>query len=61
MTTVDQASGVAGKEPLKTLSHYRTMKNKIMFGQNMIAQVGTIRVGDAVSVKRIAFPPNAEF
>jgi uncharacterized protein YcbX len=61
MTTVDQTSGVAGKEPLKTLAQYRSMKNKIMFGQNVIAQVGTIRVGDTVSVKRVAFPPNAEF
>jgi len=52
---------LAGKEPLKTLAQYRSMKNKIMFGQNVIAQQGTIRIGDAVSVKRVAFPPNAEF
>ena len=61
MTTVDQTTGLAGKEPLKTLAQYRSMKNKIMFGQNVIAQQGTIRVGDTVSVKRIAFPLNAEF
>ena len=61
MTTVDQTSGAAGKEPLRTLSQYRTMKNKIMFGQNVIAQEGTIRVGDTVSIERIAFPLNAEF
>ena len=61
MTTVDQTSGMTGKEPLKTLAQYRSMKNKIMFGQNVIAQQGTIRVGDTVSVKRIAFPLNAEF
>jgi uncharacterized protein YcbX len=61
MTTIDQSSGVHGKEPLRTLSKYRTMTGKVMFGQNIIAQQGTIRVGDNVSVKRIAFPPNAEF
>ncbi len=61
MTTVDQTTGLAGKEPLKTLAQYRSMKNKIMFGQNVIAQQGTIRIGDAVSVKRVALPSNAEF
>jgi len=61
MTTVDQSSGVPGKEPLRTLSQYRTMKNKIMFGQNVIAQPGRIRIGDAVRVSRVAFPSNAEF
>jgi len=61
MTTIDQTSGISGKEPLKTLAQYRSMKNKIMFGQNVIAQRGTIRIGDIVSVNRIAFPPNAEF
>jgi uncharacterized protein YcbX len=61
MTTVDQSSGVAGKEPLRTLAKYRMMKNKIMFGQNLIANQGMIRIGDVVSVSKIAFPPNAEF
>jgi len=61
MTTIDQSSGILSKEPLRTLAKYRTMKGKVMFGQNIIAQQGTIRVGDNVSVKRIAFPPNAEF
>jgi hypothetical protein len=61
MTTVDQSSGVAGKEPLRTLAQYRTMKNKIMFGQNVIAHQGVIRIGDAIRISKIAFPPNAEF
>jgi uncharacterized protein YcbX len=61
MTTVDPTSGVAGKEPLRTLARYRTMKNKIMFGQNVIANKGVVRIGDTVSVSKIAFPPNAEF
>lgn len=50
LTTVDQDSGVKGKEPLKTLSSYRTISNKVYFGQNVVAlQTGQIRVGDAIS------------
>lgn len=36
MITVDQDTGVASKEPLATLSQYRTQNNKVMFGQNLI-------------------------
>jgi uncharacterized protein YcbX len=61
MTTVDQTSGVAGKEPLRTLAQYRTMKNKVMFGQNVIAQQGRISIGDDVRVLKVALPSNAEF
>lgn len=61
MTTVDQTSGLSGKEPLRTLAQYRTMKNKIMFGQNVIAKQGTIRIGDKVSITQFGYPPNAEF
>ncbi len=61
MTTIDQSTGVAGKEPLRTLAKYRMMKNKIMFGQNVIADQGVIRIGDAIRISKIAFPPNAEF
>ena len=50
LTTVNQDTGVAGKEPLKTLASYRTVNNKVLFGQNMIALTsGTVKVGDAVS------------
>ncbi len=49
MTTVDQATAIKGKEPLKTLASYRTKDNKVLFGQNMIAlTTGTIKVGDQV-------------
>ena len=49
ITTVDVQSGVAGKEPLRTLSEYRKVGSKVWFGQNVIhASAGTIRVGDAV-------------
>ncbi|WP_245579229.1 MOSC domain-containing protein [Algoriphagus mannitolivorans] len=50
LTTVDQETGEKGKEPLRTLSLYRTQNNKVMFGQNVIAlQSGVIRVGDEVN------------
>ncbi len=49
MTTVDQSTGTKGKEPLKTLSTYRTINGKVYFGQNVIAlQSGTIKVGDVL-------------
>lgn len=49
MTTVDQASGEKGKEPLKTLSSYRTINSKVYFGQNMVAlQSGKIKIGDNI-------------
>ena len=50
LTTVDQATGEKGKEPLKTLAGYRTTGNKVLFGQNLVyAQKGsTISVGDKV-------------
>lgn len=57
ITTIDQETGIfTGKEPLKTLATYRipkrSVKRKILFGQNLIAEtVGVkIRVGDAVEV-----------
>ncbi|SMD43115.1 hypothetical protein SAMN00777080_1694 [Aquiflexum balticum DSM 16537] len=50
MTTIDQKTGIKGKEPLKTLAKYRTVSNKVMFGQNMSLLEGlTIRLGDTVS------------
>lgn len=50
MTTIDQETGIKGKEPLKTLAKYRTVSNKVMFGQNMSLFEGlTIKVGDPVS------------
>jgi uncharacterized protein YcbX len=51
MTTIDQQTGLAGKEPLATLSGYRKVGNKVLFGQNVIPrQSGTVRVGDVVRV-----------
>jgi uncharacterized protein len=50
ITTVDTRTGVQGKEPLRTLSEYRKVGSKVLFGQNVIhAAAGTVRVGDAVT------------
>lgn len=51
MTTIDQKNGVAGKEPLKTLSTYRERNNKIYFGQNVIGpHSGNIKIGDSLQI-----------
>ncbi len=50
-TTVDQATGVRGKEPLRTLATYRRQGSLVMFGQNIAHHApGRLRVGDAVQV-----------
>ncbi len=53
MTTIDQETGEKkGKEPLLTLNKYRKAGNRILFGQNvLISQLGTVSVGDNVTVK----------
>lgn len=54
MTTVDPESGkFSGKEPLFTLSKYKNVGNKVIFGQNVIAQQqGSIAVDDVVRVQK---------
>jgi uncharacterized protein YcbX len=50
ITTIDQQTGVKGKEPLKTLSTYRARNKNIYFGQNLLYQGGgIIRVGDTIT------------
>jgi len=47
--TVDQETGLAGKEPSKTLASYRRDGNEINFGSNVIVlNGGTIAVGDSI-------------
>ncbi|HQV06741.1 MAG TPA: MOSC domain-containing protein [Chitinophagaceae bacterium] len=53
ITTNDQASGIMSTEPLKTLSTYRQVDNKVLFGQYLkllSSQNYEIRIGDLVSV-----------
>jgi uncharacterized protein YcbX len=50
-TTVDQETGIQGKEPLATLSRYRKVDGNVLFGQNIIPEnVGTITIGDRVEI-----------
>jgi hypothetical protein len=49
VTTVDQATGIMGKEPLATMATFRKKHGKVYFAQNMVADAeGEVRVGDAV-------------
>lgn len=54
LTTIDPKTGNRGKEPLRTLSTYRSHDNKILFGENLmpgLAGAGqTLRVGDLIQV-----------
>jgi len=49
--TIDQHTGVAGKEPLHTLSTYRQRDNKVYFGVNLIPEnSGIVHRQDVVEV-----------
>lgn len=51
MITIDQESGAISKEPLKTLASYRTLNNKVYFGQNALAmEEGVIQLGDSIQL-----------
>ena len=50
--TINQISGIKGKEPLKTLASYRAKNNKIYFGQNLVHKGdGLIAIGDRLQTK----------
>ena len=64
MTTIDQKTGEKdGKEPLKTLAGFRipkrSVKRKILFGQNLIGEPAgdVLRVGDKVEFLEKKRPP----
>ncbi len=51
VTTMNQETGIAGKEPLKTLATYRSKNNKVYFGQNVLMKgKGKINVGDPIEI-----------
>jgi uncharacterized protein len=51
VTTIDQQTAVAGKEPLKTLAAYRSVNNKIKFGMNLLHKgTGVVKVGETITV-----------
>jgi uncharacterized protein YcbX len=51
VTTLDPATGVAGREPLRTLGGYRRWNGNVWFGQNVIHRgTGTLAPGDSVEI-----------
>lgn len=47
ITTTDQLTGKRSKEPLKTLSEYRKIEQKVLFGQNLVClREGRVKTGD---------------
>lgn len=51
ITTIDQQTAEKAKEPLKTLSTWRSKNNNIYFGQNLLFHgSGTIRIGDTITL-----------
>ena len=55
ITTVDQRTGQAGKEPLATLSGYRKVDSRVLFGVNCVYEgFGSIREGDELKVLEAA-------
>jgi len=52
LTTIDQQTAIAGKEPLKTLSAYRKSGAKVLFGMNLLhRELGVLHLGDKIVVK----------
>jgi uncharacterized protein YcbX len=58
LTTIDPETAQLGREPLRTLATYRQWKHKILFGQNVLANLtgefplGRLRVGQFIEVIR---------
>lgn len=51
ITTTDQETAQRAHEPLQTLSKYRRVKNKVMFGMNLVCDSkGIINVGDKIDL-----------
>jgi uncharacterized protein YcbX len=52
ITTIDQSTAEAGKEPLRTLATYRRKEEKVFFGQNAVHVNETkIEVKDRILVR----------
>ncbi|MBT4035629.1 MAG: MOSC domain-containing protein [Candidatus Marinimicrobia bacterium] len=51
VTTIDQKTGSASKEPLKTLATYRKQGGNVMFGMNLVAlSTGSVNLTDPVFI-----------
>ncbi len=54
VTTVDQETGVRGKEPLRTLSRFRKRDGRVYFGENLVPEnTGIIQRGDGVDILQL--------
>jgi uncharacterized protein YcbX len=53
ITTIDQRTATTSKEPLRTLSRFRKVGTKVLFGQNLIHdRLGTLHTNDSLEVLR---------
>jgi uncharacterized protein YcbX len=51
ITTTDQQTAERNKEPLKTLSEYRKIDGKVMFGMNVVCiKQGIVKIGDKIEL-----------
>ena len=51
ITTTDQETAERAHEPLLTLSKYRKVDNKVMFGMNLVCEsTGQITVGNKIEL-----------
>jgi len=51
ITTTNQDTAERSNEPLKTLSEYRKINNKVMFGMNLVCrQTGSINIGNKIEI-----------
>jgi len=51
ITTTDQETAFRSVEPLKTLSEYRNIKNKVMFGMNLVCcSMATISINEKITL-----------
>lgn len=49
--TINQETGIQGKEPLATLSKFRMHDNKVKFGMNTVLErPGQVKIGDVISL-----------
>ncbi|MGB5288821.1 MAG: MOSC N-terminal beta barrel domain-containing protein [Ignavibacteriaceae bacterium] len=56
ITTTDQETAGRANEPLLTLSKYRKINNKVMFGMNVVSEsTGQVNLGDNVEPSKASF------
>lgn len=53
VTTLDPRSGVADKEPLRTLASFRRFEGEVMFGVNLVPELTTSQLAGAGPVLRV--------